>query len=891
MLGLCAFYRGQLDEAERHFAAAERAAVADAQPVALGRALSLRGMVAQQRGQLALASDRYAHAAHLLSAAGEAHAAATADLNLGTALAERGRHGAALSHTMAAGRVFRSLGADADWVAAEVNRGNSLVALGETTIARQVIEAAQRDPAASPHLRAFARLILAEAARRDGDLGSARAWCAEVAEDAQQRGDAHALISAQVGLAEAGAGLPHDDLAALATSEDDRQRAALACARRTLLLGGSAAQLGAASASAEAVARRAQDDDRQERAFRGYAVAAALAQRAQDPAAAPLAQRALAAYGALVTAAPATSAPALERDPDRRALSELTAPAPSPAPAPPQPVGPAPHVARRLLALSLRISREIELPRVLDEVIDTAIELAHAERGFLLLRQADSLLAPVVARNFPASSSGGAADQISRSIAERAAQSGEPVLTIDAGQDARFDSASSVAALRLRSVLAVPLRVRGAAIGCIYVDHRLRRGAFDDDAAAVLTELADIAAIAIANAQLTAELRQRNAEIDRLNHALAAELAERDAELVRVRAAEGHGSAPPVRNRYDAIAGTSPPMLQMLALLDRAATTSFPVVVTGESGTGKELVARALHDHSTRRAGPFVAVNCGALPDTLLESELFGHVRGAFTGADRDRRGMFEVAHGGTLFLDEISDTSPAMQARLLRVLQDGVVRRLGDTATTKVDVRVVAASHTPLAQLVTAGRFREDLRFRLEVLSIAVPPLRDRLGDLPALVEHLLRQLGATLSPARPTPRLARAALRALGQHRWPGNVRELANVLAHGLAMAGDAEVIELEDLPAALAAPHKLPADVTGARRAAPGAAPVVELPPDGDLRLRPALRATERAYLRAAMERTGGNQTAAARLLGLSRFGLQKKLRRGEQDSDSDDDDAT
>ena len=199
-------------------------------------------------------------------------------------------------------------------------------------------------------------------------------------------------------------------------------------------------------------------------------------------------------------------------------------------------------MARRLLALSLRISREIELPRVLDEVIDTAIELAHAERGFLLLRQADSLLAPVVARNFPASSSGGAADQISRSIAERAAQSGEPVLTIDAGQDARFDSASSVAALRLRSVLAVPLRVRGAAIGCIYVDHRLRRGAFDDDAAAVLTELADIAAIAIANAQLTAELRQRNQEIDRLNHALAAELAERDAELVRVRAAEGHGS-------------------------------------------------------------------------------------------------------------------------------------------------------------------------------------------------------------------------------------------------------------------------------------------------------------------------------------------------------------
>jgi transcriptional regulator with PAS, ATPase and Fis domain len=436
-------------------------------------------------------------------------------------------------------------------------------------------------------------------------------------------------------------------------------------------------------------------------------------------------------------------------------------------------------------------------------------------------------------------------------------------------------------------VLAVPLRLRGSAaepapqvIGCIYVDHRLRRAAFDDSAATVLGELADIAAIAIGNAQLTGELRRRSDEIDRLNRALGAELAERDAELARVHAAgaahPGGNDRSQLRHRYEPIAGNSPPVLQMLGLIDRAASTSFPVVIVGESGTGKELVARALHDHSTRRNGPFIAVNCSALPDTLLESELFGHVRGAFTGADRERRGMFEVAHQGTLFLDEIADTSPAMQARLLRVLQDGVVRRIGDAHTTTVDVRIVVATQRPLADLVAAGSFREDLRFRLEVLAIAVPPLRERASDLPILVEHLLRSLARDPPVGRAAPKLSRAAVRALAAHRWPGNVRELANVLAHGLAMASG-ETIELGDLPAAFTA-------------LASGAAPAPATPSDdGDLRLRPALRATERAYLAAAMQRSGGNQTQAARLLGLSRFGLQKKLRRGDTGEDADDED--
>jgi two-component system response regulator HydG len=324
----------------------------------------------------------------------------------------------------------------------------------------------------------------------------------------------------------------------------------------------------------------------------------------------------------------------------------------------------------------------------------------------------------------------------------------------------------------------------------------------------------------------------------------------------------------PTTGSSSLLVGSSPAMARVQQRLARVAASEASVLIVGESGTGKELVARALHDHGPRKAGPFVAINCSAVPEPLLESELFGHVRGAFTGADRDRRGLFEVADGGTLLLDEIADTSAAMQAKLLRVLQDGMIRRVGDTNTRQVDVRVIAATQHPLGELVAAGRFREDLRFRLEVIAIAVPPLRDRDGDLPLLIDQLL----ARLAPGRPAPRLTRAALRALGQHRWPGNVRELENALARGGALGGD--VIDVADLPEAIASAAGRPEPVKPAA--------------GDDLRLKPALAATEQAYITAAMARTKGNQTVAARLLGLSRFGLQKKLRRLAGEDPGDDD---
>ena len=848
--GLAAFYLGELDEADRAFAALE----AGADEATLGRALSLRGMVAQQRGQLALASDRYRQAATRLEAIGEIHAAATAELNLGTVLAERGRASEALPRLAAASRVFAQLGATTEQIAADLNRGNALLAVGLAEEARAAAQAALAREA-SPHLKAFALLVLGDAQRRLGDASAAKASYGEALAIGKEHGDAHAQISAYIALAEAGESVSAPE--SVIASDDDRDRWTIARAR--LDLDGRAepaVRLAGARACAE-VASRASTADRLERAFRAHAVASKLAQQAGDASLAKAqAERARAAHAAIVAAAAPAFRVALDADPDLALLPVEAARA-----APP-PSESAAHL-RRLLTLSRRLNVEPDVDRILDEVIDTAIELTAAERGFLLLRQPDGALAPVVSRNFAMSDLASNERSVSRSIAERAAQTGEPVLTVDAGVDERFAIAASVAALRLRSVLAVPLRQRGEITGCIYVDHRLRGGAFDDTAATVLGELADIAAIAIENARLTDDLRRTTREVEALNERLGNELAERDAELVRVKAELPDRDR--LRHRYERIVGRSPATVKMLDLVDRAAATSLPVVVIGESGTGKELVARALHDNGPRKDAPFVAINCSAVPEPLLESELFGHVRGAFTGADRDRRGLFEVADGGTLFLDEIADTSPAMQAKLLRVLQDGIVRRVGDSKTRKVDVRVIAASQRSLAELVIAGTFREDLRFRLEVILIPIPPLREREGDIPLLVEHLLTRL----APTKP-PRLTRAAIRALAHHRWPGNIRELENALARGVAMGGD--VIDLGDLPEAIAAASARPEPAKPA--------------PADDLRLKPALTATEQAYIAAAMERAKGNQTVAARLLGLSRFGLQKKLRRlaGEESDD-------
>src|SRR5881296_3023191 len=246
-----------------------------------------------------------------------------------------------------------------------------------------------------------------------------------------------------------------------------------------------------------------------------------------------------------------------------------------------------------------------------------------------------------------------------------------------------------------------------------------------------------------------------------------------------------------------AIVGSCPAMREVYKAIGRVAAQNVPVLITGESGTGKELVARAIYQHGPRAKAPFLALNCAAIPENLLESELFGHEKGAFTGADRRRIGKFEQCHGGTLFLDEIGDMTPQTQTKILRVLQSGVFERVGGNQPNTVDVRVIAATNKPLEQAVAARQFREDLFYRLNVVRIAIPPLRERAGDIPLLVNYFLRKFAAGSGAPKS---IARDALRALEQYNWPGNVRELENAIRRALVVA-KGDVILAADLPGAI------------------------------------------------------------------------------------------
>jgi two-component system response regulator PilR (NtrC family) len=310
----------------------------------------------------------------------------------------------------------------------------------------------------------------------------------------------------------------------------------------------------------------------------------------------------------------------------------------------------------------------------------------------------------------------------------------------------------------------------------------------------------------------------------------------------------------------DYIVGDSRGILEICKTIGRIAARKITVVIQGESGTGKELIARAIHYNSDRKARSFISVNCGALTDTLLESELFGHVKGSFTGAIADKKGLFEAAHGGTLFLDEISETSKGFQVKLLRVLQEGTVKRVGDTRDIPVDVRIIAATNRDPERLVREGALREDLYFRLNVISLQIPALRDRPEDIPKLVDYFVRKYRRPDDPTH----LTAEAMNLMQRYRWPGNVRELENVVERAMAVAGG-ESIGPDALPASLSA---------GDSPEQPESSSVTVVPPGFDLEAH--LEEIERGFLRAALERTGGNRQDAAALLGISLRSLRYRL---------------
>lgn len=373
------------------------------------------------------------------------------------------------------------------------------------------------------------------------------------------------------------------------------------------------------------------------------------------------------------------------------------------------------------------------------------------------------------------------------------------------------------------------------------------------------------------------------ANVNRLNEEIflgrerERELAEENQRLLReeIRSLRHElGTGTPVSR----IVGTSAAIQELTALVGRVAVTETTVLITGETGTGKELIAQELHRLSPRSGKPFLAVNVAALPEPLLESELFGHIRGAFTGADRDRAGLFELSGGGTLFLDEIGEASPALQVKLLRVLQERTIQRVGSAESINVDVRIVAATHRDLDKLQREGRFRQDLFFRLNVIRIDVPPLRQRADDIPLLAGHFLRKHAER--QRKPVQGISRKALASLTAHPWPGNIRELENVIERAVALT-ETDLITAADLPPSMSAP------VSASATVAPegGAADLTDAP----VHLvtgRPELAELERRYLYYVLEQCGGVRAEAARQLGIDVTTLYRRLKQYEQTQDPD-----
>ena len=521
------------------------------------------------------------------------------------------------------------------------------------------------------------------------------------------------------------------------------------------------------------------------------------------------------------------------------------------------------HVTREL-------SRETDTNALFPLIVDTAISLLGGERGFLLqsdepISEAASLssldsMSVHVARSFDGADIALPRTRVSLGIVKRVLESGEPLVSLDAAQDQRFEEFASIEELQLKSVICLPVRVDGEVRGVLLVDNRMRQGAFNEEDLEIAELFADQAAIAMQNSRRVDELRmhserieQSRKEIVALNAELGRKVRDQGAELAVARASLGRERA---RGDYGAIVGASDAIRRIFGELDRIVESELPVLISGESGTGKELVARAIHKNGPRAKRPFVSENCAAIPESLLESELFGHAKGAFTGAHRAKRGLFEAANGGTLFLDEIGDMSAAMQKKLLRVLQEGEVRPVGSDKVVEVDVRLLAASHQDLAAHVKEGSFREDLYYRIHVLKVEMPSLRDRVEDIPLLAEHLLAR--AAREAGREAPVLPHEVTAALSAHDWPGNVRELENEMRRLVVLSP--ERVELSSLSATV---------LEGASPEPPR--PLIV---EGDLRA--TVAAFERDAIEGALSEADGNKSQAARALGISRFALQRKL---------------
>jgi Nif-specific regulatory protein len=510
--------------------------------------------------------------------------------------------------------------------------------------------------------------------------------------------------------------------------------------------------------------------------------------------------------------------------------------------------GPSDELTRlRLLHdLGLAFAARIELDELIPLVVTKCRELLDAEGASVLLLDAAGaeLFFPFVAEEDPE-----VAERLlrlrfpaDRGIAGEVIRSGRAVRVDDVARDRRFyGGIDANTGTTTRSLLSAPLLARHGPIGVVQVVNRRGGGAFDDDDLRFLEAIAGAVGIAIENARLYGEAKAAEEGLRAQVGALRRDLARREG--------------------FPDMIGSGPAMAEVFRLMESAAASPIAVLVEGETGTGKELVARGIHGASARAEAPFVAVNCAAVPETLLESELFGHRRGAFTGATQDQRGVFEAANGGTIFLDEIGEMPAAMQAKLLRVLQEGEVVAIGDRRPRRVDVRVVSATNRDLSAEIGRGTFRQDLYYRIAAFPIRLPALRERREDIPVLAARFVA--AAAERHRKRVAGIEPAALDLLVTLPWPGNVRELQNAVERAVALAAEGETI----------GPRHFSANVAAAT-SAPASAPPGNAYPTS---LREARAAFEARHIAGVLRQHGGNVTHAAGALGLSRFMLQKKMK--------------
>ncbi|MBK6848638.1 MAG: sigma 54-interacting transcriptional regulator [Proteobacteria bacterium] len=493
----------------------------------------------------------------------------------------------------------------------------------------------------------------------------------------------------------------------------------------------------------------------------------------------------------------------------------------------PPPSGDSGALYRRFFEFSSRLLRQYELPELLDALLDAVIAVTHAQRAFLVLLDGE-VPRISVARNVEQESIDDALDQLSDSIIARVVRTRQPLLVSDVQQDAELGAARSVLRLQLASVLCVPLVDQDTLLGLIYLGNNSVLQGFDRTTLDLLNGFAAHASLIVKNALLINSLQLDRQQLKQRLDAL----------------------------RFGRVIGACDAMRDMFRRVEKVAPTDISVLITGETGTGKELIALELHERSPRRRGPFVSINCGAIPEHLIESELFGHAKGAFTGAVAHRRGKFHAADGGTLFLDEIGELPLALQVKLLRVLQDKAVVRVGETRPEPVDIRVVAATNRNLQQEVAAGAFREDLYYRINVINLHLPPLRERGDDVTLIAKYLLDRYADELgSKVRGLSADAAVAVRRYG---WPGNIRQLENHLKRAVVLS-DKPLLSALDLDLK---PEDLP--------------PVV-----------PLAQAKEdyaRQYVAEVLARNGGNRTQTARQLDVDPRTIFRYLEKGDEAED-------